>query len=83
MGAGRSIAVQNFNEQLSILGLGFLYTFSTSRGLGAVGAIVGFGFLVAATMWLIKRWHANNLVNHRAEVEALLEVARSDRNHHA
>ncbi len=83
MGAGRSIAVQNFNEQLSILGLGFLYSFSTSRGLGAVGAIVGFGLLVAATMWLIKRWHANNLIEHRAEVEALLTIARSDKNHHA
>jgi MFS transporter, LPLT family, lysophospholipid transporter len=83
MGAGRSIAVQNFNEQLSILGLGFLYSFSTSRGLGAVGAIVGFGLLVAATMWLIKRWHANNLVQHRSEVEALLNIARSDKSHHA
>ncbi|TXH53899.1 MAG: lysophospholipid transporter LplT, partial [Burkholderiaceae bacterium] len=29
MGAGRSIAVQNFNEQACILGLGALYSFST------------------------------------------------------
>ena len=38
MGAGRSIAVQNFNEQLCILALGGLYTFSSGMGLNAYGA---------------------------------------------
>ena len=33
MGAGRSIAVQNFNEQVCILGLGLLYSAGTSTGL--------------------------------------------------
>ena len=39
MGAGRSIAVQNFNEQACILGLGAFYSLSTGMGLSAFGAI--------------------------------------------
>ena len=35
MGAGRSIAVQNFNEQACILGLGAFYTGMTKFGLSA------------------------------------------------
>jgi MFS transporter, LPLT family, lysophospholipid transporter len=76
MGAGRSIAVQNFNEQACILTLGFMYTFSTGAGLSAFGAIIGFGSLVAVVMFLIKRWHERNLRKHPAEVGALLEKAR-------
>ena len=81
MGAGRSIAVQNFNEQACILGLGFLYSFSTGMGVSAFGAIAGFGLLVAGFMWLIKRWHESNLRNHPDEVEHLLEIARNDNLH--
>ena len=43
MGAGRSIAVQNFNEQACILGLGAFYTGMTRFGLSAFGAIAVFG----------------------------------------
>ncbi|MGP1683781.1 MAG: lysophospholipid transporter LplT, partial [Giesbergeria sp.] len=39
MGSGRSIAVQNFNEQAAILGLGAFYSFSLERGLSVFGAI--------------------------------------------
>ncbi|MBL0421304.1 lysophospholipid transporter LplT [Ramlibacter sp. AW1] len=81
MGAGRSIAVQNFNEQACILGLGALYSASTGLGVSAFGAITGFGVIVAGVMWLIKRWHAWNTVHHRAEVEHLLDVARHDKVH--
>jgi len=81
MGAGRSIAVQNFNEQACILGLGGLYALSTSMGLSAFGAISVFGAVVASFMWLIKRWHAYNLVHHRQEVERLLFIARHDETH--
>jgi MFS family permease len=81
MGAGRSIAVQNFNEQACILGLGFLYSFSTGMGLSAFGAIAGFGILVAGFMWLIKRWHERNCRIHAHEVEHLLEIARNDNLH--
>jgi LPLT family lysophospholipid transporter-like MFS transporter len=78
MGAGRSIAVQNFNEQACILGLGAFYTALTKFGLSAFGAITIFGLVVAATMELIRRWHRRNTVEHRDEVERLLAIARSD-----
>jgi MFS family permease len=79
MGAGRSIAVQNFNEQAAILGLGAFYTGMTKLGLSAFGAIAIFGVVVAGTMWWIGRWHKRNCVQHRDEVERLLAIARSDR----
>ncbi|MBX9716761.1 MAG: lysophospholipid transporter LplT, partial [Burkholderiaceae bacterium] len=78
MGAGRSIAVQNFNEQACILGLGALYAGLTLLGLSAFGAISIFGVLVAGLMWLIRRWHQHNCVRHRVEVDHLLALARSD-----
>jgi MFS family permease len=79
MGAGRSIAVQNFNEQACILGLGAFYTGMTRLGLTAFAAITAFGLLVAGTMWLIGRWHRSNCVKHRAEVDHLLAIARVDK----
>jgi LPLT family lysophospholipid transporter-like MFS transporter len=79
MGAGRSIAVQNFNEQACILGLGAFYTGMTKFGLSAFGAITIFGLAVASIMWLIGRWHRNNLVKHPEEVAHLIALARSDR----
>jgi hypothetical protein len=81
MGAGRSIAVQNFNEQACILGLGALYVGMTKVGLTAFGAITVFGLLVACTMELIRRWHRRNTVVHRDELERLLAIARSDHGH--
>jgi len=81
MGAGRSIAVQNFNEQACILGLGAFYTLSTGMGMSAFGAITAFGLVVAGVMWLIMRWHQTNTVKYREEVEHLLKVARQDNPH--
>src|SRR4051794_28003150 len=81
MGAGRSIAVQNFNEQACILGLGALYSLSTGMGLTAFGAISGFGIAVAGMMWLIMRWHRSNTIKHREELEHLLKIARHDNVH--
>lgn len=81
MGAGRSIAVQNFNEQACILALGFLYSASTKVGLSAYGAITAFGLIVAGCMYLVKLWHERNLRNHPQEVEALLAIARTDGHH--
>ncbi len=83
MGAGRSIAVQNFNEQACILALGAAYSLSTGLGLPTFGAITAFGLVIAGFMWLIKRWHANNCIVHRAEVDQLLAIARSDHRHAA
>ena len=81
MGAGRSIAVQNFNEQACILSLGAFYSLSTGMGLSAFGAITAFGVVVAGVMWLIRRWHQNNCVKYRDEVEHLLTIARNDQLH--
>ncbi|MBT0570088.1 lysophospholipid transporter LplT [Curvibacter sp. CHRR-16] len=81
MGAGRSIAVQNLNEQACILGIGFLYSFGTGVGLSAFGAITIFGVVVAGTMWGILRWHQHNCQHHAAVVNHLLDVARNDKSH--
>jgi MFS transporter, LPLT family, lysophospholipid transporter len=78
MGAGRSIAVQNFNEQACILALGALYAALTMFGMSAFGAITIFGLVVAGTMELIRRWHRHNLREHREELDRLLAIARSD-----
>ena len=78
MGAGRSIAVQNFNEQACILVLGFLYVGLTGVGLHAFIAITAFGLLVAGVMEVIRRWHLRNLRQHPHELERLLVIARSD-----
>ena len=78
MGAGRSIAVQNFNEQAAILGLGALYSLSLKFGLSVFGAIIVFGVVVAGAMWLIRYWHLYNCRYHRAEVTHLLRIARRD-----
>ena len=81
MGAGRSIAVQNFNEQACILILGALYSLSTGLGLPTFAAITGFGVLIAGFMWVIRRWHARNLVTHQDEIARLLAIARNDKAH--
>jgi len=81
MGAGRSIAVQNFNEQACILGLGALYSLSTGLGLPTFAAITGFGVTIAGFMWLIRRWHTRNLIQHGEEIDRLLAIARNDKAH--
>jgi hypothetical protein len=81
MGAGRSIAVQNFNEQACILALGAFYSISTKFGLSAFGAITAFGIVVAGMMWVIQRWHRHNCKRYPDEVEHLLTIARHDDHH--
>jgi len=81
MGSGRSIAVQNFNEQACILLLGVFYSACTGVGLSAFGAITAFGLVVAGFMGLIRAWHRNNLAKCPEEVEHLLQIARSDKHH--
>jgi MFS family permease len=78
MGAGRSIAVQNFNEQACILALGAFYTGLTRFGMSAFSAITIFGVLVAGAMWLILLWHRRNTRVHATEVNRLLAIARDD-----
>ena len=81
MGAGRSIAVQNFNEQACILALGAGYSLSTALGLSAFGAITIFGLTVAGFMWLIQRWHKSNSVKYKDQLDHLISIARSDKSH--
>ena len=79
MGAGRSIAVQNFNEQACILGLSALYALMTRFGATPFGVITVLGLGVALVMWQIHRWHRRNCVLHFDEVERLLAIARTDK----
>lgn len=81
MGAGRSIAVQNFNEQACILSLGAGYSLSTALGLSAFGAITCFGVVVTGFMWLIQRWHGRNVVRYKVQLDHLMSIARSDKSH--
>ena len=60
MGAGHSIAVQNFNENLSILVMTGTYALLIMFGLSINIVIVMFGLFVAGTMWLVKRRHEQN-----------------------
>ena len=81
MGAGRSIAVQNFNEQTSIFVLGSVYSLTLGLGLSAYGAIMSFGALVAVLMYVILRWHRSNCVKYPQELKHLLDIARNDNLH--
>ena len=60
MGAGHSIAVQNFNENLSILVMTGTYALLIMLGVSINIVIVMFGLFVAGTMWLVKRRHEEN-----------------------
>jgi len=60
MGAGHSIAVQNFNENIGILVMVGLYSVMVSTGFGVDAAIVLFGLFVAGTMALVMLRHRRN-----------------------
>jgi hypothetical protein len=64
MGAGHSIAVQNFNENLSILIMTGMYSLLVKAGLSIHAVIVLFGLFVSGTMWLVRRRHADNQRQH-------------------
>ena len=64
MGAGHSIAVQNFNENLSILIMTGLYSVLIKAGLHIFWVIALFGLFVAGLMWLVKRRHEANQRKH-------------------
>ncbi len=60
MGAGHSIAVQNFNENIGILVMVGMYVFMVRGGMNVNRAIVMFGVFVAATMLLVLWRHLRN-----------------------
>jgi LPLT family lysophospholipid transporter-like MFS transporter len=64
MGAGHSIAVQNFNENLSILIMTFLYFLLGWLGISVNITIIAFGLFVAGIMYLIKLRHLRNQAEH-------------------
>ena len=60
MSAGHSIAVQNFNENLSVLTMLVIYAIMIRMDLDINLVIVIFGLFVATTMYLTMRRHAAN-----------------------
>ena len=61
MGAGHSIAVQNFNENLNILVMLGFYALLLWLNLSIYAVIVIFGLLVAGIMELVRRHHVRNV----------------------
>jgi MFS transporter, LPLT family, lysophospholipid transporter len=61
MGAGHSIAVQNFNENIGVLVMLAFYAIIVHVGLSTNAAIVLFGLFVAAMMLLVMWRHRMNL----------------------
>ncbi len=64
LSAGHSIAVQNFNENVSILVMLALYAVMIKLELHINAIIVMFGAFVSIAMFLVMRWNA---ANHRAD----------------
>jgi MFS family permease len=64
MSAGHSIAVQNFNENLSILTMMAVYAITITLHLNLNLIIVLFGLSLAGIMYLIGRRHAANQRQH-------------------
>ncbi len=63
MGAGHSIAVQNFNENLSILIMTGLYYLMIKMDLSIYLVVTLFGLFVSSLMYLIRRRHIANQQN--------------------
>jgi MFS transporter, LPLT family, lysophospholipid transporter len=81
VGAGRSIAVQNFNENASILVMIAFYSLLLHLGYSIYTVVVVFGLFVAGTMTLVQLWYLHNRRRHREEVERLLAFARAEDPH--
>ena len=64
MGAGHSIAVQNFNENLSILIMTGVYYLMVKFNLSIYWDITLFGLFISTSMLLVKRRHEANQHQH-------------------
>ena len=60
MSAGHSIAVQNFNENISVLVMLLIYSLLIWLDLPVQFVIIGFGVTVSIIMWLVIKRHARN-----------------------
>ena len=78
VGAGRSIAVQNFSENTSILIMIALYSLLLNVGHSIYFVIWVFGLFVAGTMTLVLWWYAHSHRVHREEIDRLLAFARAE-----
>jgi hypothetical protein len=81
VGAGRSIAVQNFNENSSILVMIALYSLLLNVGYSIYTVVLVFGLFVAGTMTVVQFWYWRNHRRHREEVDRLLAFARAEDPH--
>jgi hypothetical protein len=81
VGAGRSIAVQNFNENTSILAMIALYSLLLNLGFSIYTVILVFGLFVAGTMTLVQIWYLRNRRRHGEEIDRLLAFARAEDPH--
>jgi hypothetical protein len=63
MSAGHSIAVQNFNENVSILVMLSIYSLMVRYDMRIHSVVVIFGLFLSGAMYLVMRWNA---ANHRA-----------------
>jgi len=77
MGAGHSIAVQNFNENLSILVMTGLYAALVRFDVSVYTVITVFGLFLSGTMLLVKRQHESN--QRRFDSTVLLEDTKLGR----
>ena len=64
MSAGHSIAVQNFNENVSILVMLAIYSVMIRMDLRIQSVVVIFGLFMSGSMYLVMRWNA---ANHRKD----------------
>jgi len=78
VGAGRSIAVQNFNENTSILIMIVLYSELLKVGHSIYMVITLFGTFMVVAMLLVQWWYRHNLRAHSEEMERLLAFARAE-----
>ncbi|MEX0959026.1 MAG: lysophospholipid transporter LplT [Burkholderiales bacterium] len=62
MGAGHSIAVQNFNENLSILALLGVYALMIRAEMSVHAIIVAFGLFISSVMFIVYRVHRDDAV---------------------
>ena len=60
MSAGHSIAVQNFNENISVLAMLAMYSLLIWLDIPVQAVIIGFGLAVSGIMWLVIKRHERN-----------------------
>ena len=73
MSAGHSIAVQNFNENISVLMMLAMYSLLIWFDVPIPYVIIGFGFAVSLIMWLVIKRHAKN----QAEYDSMHLIGES------